>query len=41
MNGEGKIVQKELQRGILSDTLTRDGAVEGVSLVKGNHVRLR
>jgi hypothetical protein len=40
-NGEGKIVQKELQRGILSDALARGETVEGVSLVKGNHVRLR
>jgi hypothetical protein len=40
-NGEGKIVQKELQRGILSDALARGETVEGVVLVKGNHVRLR
>jgi hypothetical protein len=38
---EGKIVQKELQRGILSDALARGEAVAGVSLVKGSHVRLR
>src|SRR5579859_3195983 len=31
MNGEGKVVQKELQRGILSDALARGEAVEGVS----------
>ena len=41
MNGEGKFVQKELQRGILSDALARGEVVEGVSLVKGSHVRLR
>ena len=41
MNGEGKFVQKELQRGILSDALARGGIYEGVSLVKGSHVRLR
>jgi hypothetical protein len=40
-NGEGKIVQKELQRGILSDALALGETVEGVSLVKGSHVRLR
>ena len=41
MNGEGKVVQKELQRGILSDALARGEVVEGVSLEKGRHVRLR
>ncbi len=41
MNGEGKFVQKELQRGILSDALARGEMFEGVSLVKGSHVRLR
>jgi hypothetical protein len=41
MNGEGKSVQKELQRGILSDALARGEVVEGASLVKGSHVRLR
>jgi hypothetical protein len=41
MSGEGKFVQKVLQRGILSDALTRGEVVEGVSLVKGSHVRLR
>ena len=40
-NGQGKFVQKELQRGILSDALARGEVVEGVSLVKGSHVRLR
>ena len=40
-NGESRIVQKELQRGILSDAVARGEAVEGVSLVKGSHVRLR
>jgi len=38
---EGKSVQKELQRGILSDALSRGDTIEGVSLVKGQHVRLR
>lgn len=38
---EGKSVQKELQRGILSDALARGDAIEGVSLIKGQHVRLR
>ncbi len=38
---DGKTVQKELERGILSDALARGEAVEGVSLVKGSHVRLR
>jgi hypothetical protein len=37
----GKAVQKELQRGILADALVRGEAITGVSLVKGNHVRLR
>ena len=41
MNGEGKIVQKKLQRGILSDALARGETVEGVALVKGHHVRIR
>ena len=41
MSGEGKFVQKELQRGILSDALARGEVVEGVLLVKGRHVRLR
>ena len=38
---DGKSVQKDLQRGILSDALARGEAVTGVSLVKGHHVRLR
>jgi Siphovirus Gp157 len=41
MSGEGKFVQKELQRGILSDALARGEVVKGVLLVKGSHVRLR
>ncbi len=40
-NGQGKFVEKELQRGILSDALARGEVVEGASLVKGSHVRLR
>jgi hypothetical protein len=38
---EGRSVQKELQRGVLSDALARGEMIEGVSLVKGQHVRLR
>jgi hypothetical protein len=38
---DGEIVQKDLQRGILSDALARGETVTGVSLVKGHHVRLR
>ena len=37
----GKTVQKDLQRGILSDALARGESITGVSLVKGHHVRLR
>jgi len=37
----GKAVQKELQRGILADALARGEVVEGASLIKGGHVRLR
>ena len=39
--GEGKFVQKELQRGILSDALARGEMIPGVTLVKGHHVRMR
>ena len=38
---DGKTVQKDLQRGILSDALARGETIEGVSLVKGHHLRLR
>jgi len=38
---DGKTVQKDLQRGILSDALARGESITGVSLVKGHHVRLR
>ena len=38
---DGKTVQKDLQRGILSDALARGETIYGVSLVKGHHVRLR
>jgi len=41
LNGEGKIVQKELQRGVLSDAIMRGEEVAGAILVKGNHIRLR
>lgn len=40
-DADGRTVQKELQRGILSDALARGEAIAGVSLVKGSHVRLR
>ena len=40
-NADGKTVQKELQRGILSDAVARGETIIGVSLVKGSHVRLR
>jgi len=40
-DAEGRTVQKELQRGILSDALARGETIAGVSLVKGSHVRLR
>ena len=40
-DAEGRTVQKELQRGILSDALARGETVTGVSLIKGSHVRLR
>ncbi len=39
--GEGRFIQKELQRGILSDALSRGEAIPGAMLVKGHHVRLR
>ncbi len=38
---DGKTVQKDLQRGILSDALARGETITGVSLVKGHHVRMR
>jgi len=39
---DGKTVQKDLQRAILSDALARGAeTIAGVSLVKGYHVRLR
>ena len=38
---DGKIVQKDLQLGILSDALARGETITGASLVKGHHVRLR
>jgi Siphovirus Gp157 len=41
VQAEGKFVQKELQRGILSDALARGEIVPGATLVKGHHVRLR
>jgi hypothetical protein len=40
-DAEGRTVQKELQRGILSDALARGEVIAGASLVKGSHVRLR
>lgn len=38
---EGTAVQKELQRGVLSDALARGEAVEGAALVRGSHIRIR
>ncbi len=38
---DGRAVQKELQRGILADALARGETVEGATLVKGQHVRVR
>ena len=38
---EGNAVQKELQRGILSDAVGRGEEIPGVTLVKGSHIRLR
>ncbi len=40
-SAEGKMVQKELQRGILSDAVARGEPIPGVTLVKGSHIRLR
>jgi len=39
--GEGKFIEKELQRGVLSDALARGEPIPGASLVKGHHIRLR
>lgn len=39
--GIGKFVQKDLQRGVLSDALARGEIVSGAALVKGDHIRLR
>jgi hypothetical protein len=36
-----QVRQKDLQRGILSDTLARGEVIPGVALVKGKHGRLR
>jgi len=38
---DGNTVQKELQRGILSDAVGRGEEIPGVTLVKGSHVRLK
>ncbi len=40
-SAEGDTVQKELQRGILSDALARGEEIVGVALAKGRHIRLR
>ena len=37
----GKTIQKDLQRGILSDALAGGETITGVTLIKGHHVRLR
>jgi hypothetical protein len=39
--GQGKFIEKELQRGILSNALACGEGIPGVALVKGHHVRLR
>ena len=39
--GEGRFIQKELQRGILADALQRGESIPGVALTKGSHIRLR
>ena len=39
--GEGRFIQKELQRGILADALLRGESIPGVALTKGSHIRLR
>jgi hypothetical protein len=39
--GEGRFIEKELQRGILSDALARGETIQGVTLAKGYHLRLR
>jgi hypothetical protein len=41
LRAEGKSVQKELQRGILSDALAGGEEIPGARLLKGYHVRLR
>jgi hypothetical protein len=38
---EGNFIEKELQRGILSDALARGETIPGVTLAKGYHLRLR
>jgi hypothetical protein len=40
-DGDGKFIEKDLQRGILSDALARGEVILGATLVKGHHVRLR
>jgi len=40
-SAEGTAVQKELQRGVLSDAVGRGEDVPGVTLVRGSHVRLK
>ena len=39
--GQGKFIEKELQRGILSDALARGEGIPGIALLKGHQVRLR
>jgi hypothetical protein len=38
---DAKVVQKELQRGLLSDAVVRGEQISGITLVKGRHIRLR
>lgn len=40
-SAESKMVQKELQRGILSDAIARGEHIPGATLIKGSHIRLR
>ena len=39
--GEAKFIEKELQRGILSDALARGEVIPGAAIVKGHHLRVR
>ncbi len=41
LQSEGKFVQKELLRGVLSEALSRGEVIPGATLVKGQHIRIR